>query len=364
MRAVPILFLLLLAPGLGVTEISGSTPLTADAVIARYVEALGGVERVKSVQTLIIRGTYLEGEYKIDSALTKMRPYYKLVGDPDKPSADFAEGYDGSAWEFYGNPGIVLRTVGPAAAATRRSTSILGSLVDYEDQGSTVSLMGEDTIAGRKAYRLRVRMRDGYEQDEFIDAENSYLIAERYVAPLHAFGKKLSTETRWSDFRRVDGLLVPFMEEQVETESGKVLNQFVRSEVIVNQALEPRQFAPPSFERTPVQAFIETLFVTRDDPEAAVGSYFDYRRAHPGEDTSNPVQIASYQILKMGQTETSIRLLSENIKAYPNSSVAAFALGRAYATAGRTADAKAEFERALVLDPNDARAEQALKALD
>jgi len=364
MRAMTIFLMLLLAPALEATEIPGSTPLTADDIIARYVEALGGIERVNSVQTLIIRGTYIEGEHRFEAALAKMRPYYKLVGDPDKRSADFAEGYDGSAWEFYGNPGIVLRTVGPAAAATRHSTSILGSLVDYKDQGSTVSLIGADTIVGRKAHRLRVRMRDGFEQDEFIDADNSRLIAERYVAPVHAFGEKILTETRWSDFREVDGLLVPFMEEQVEIESGKVLNQFVRSAVVVNQALEPGQFAPPVFERTPVQAFIETLFVTRDDPEAAVGSYFDYRRAHPSEDTSNPVQIASYQILKMGQTETAIRLLNENIKAYPDSSVAAFGLGRAYASAGRKADARAEFERALVLDPGNTRAEQALKALD
>jgi hypothetical protein len=364
MRTIAIVFLSLLAPGMEAAESSGSTPLTADDVIARYVDALGGSERINSVRTLIIRGTYIEGEHRFEGTLAKMRPYYKLVGDPDGPPADFAEGYDGSAWEYYGNPGIVLRTVGPAAAATRHSTSILGALIGYADQGSTVTLLGTDTVAGRKAYRLRVRMRDGFEQDEFIDAETSRLIAERFVAPIHAFGGKISTETRWSDFRRVDGLLVPFMEEQVEIGSGKVLNQFARSSVVVNQDLEPRQFAPPSFERTPVQQFIEALFVTRDDPDAALGSYFDYRRAHPGEDTSNPVQIASYQILKMGQSETSIRLLRQNIKDYPDSSSAAFGLGRAYAAAGRNAEARTAFERALVLDPKNARAEQALTTLD
>lgn len=58
------------------------------------------------------------------------------------------------------------------------------------------------------------------------------------------------------------------------------------------------------------------------------------------------------------------RLLIENARDYPDSSVAAFGLGRAYATAGRKADARAEFERALALDPKNARAEQALRALD
>jgi Tfp pilus assembly protein PilF len=42
---------------------------------------------------------------------------------------------------------------------------------------------------------------------------------------------------------------------------------------------------------------------------------------------------------------------------------AAFALGRAYATAGDAPDARAPLQRALAIDPKFARAAAALKAL-
>src|SRR3981081_2313824 len=85
-------------------------------IVDRYVAARGGYEKIAALHSLVIRGEYREGEHvSPDACLALMRPYYKLVGDPDKPIAGFAEGYDGSAWEYYGDPGFVVRTVGEAS---------------------------------------------------------------------------------------------------------------------------------------------------------------------------------------------------------------------------------------------------------
>ena len=100
-----------------------------DQIISRYVAAIGGPEKLKQLTSLISRGEYREGGVvSTDGALVKMRPDDKLVGDPEKPDPDFSEGYDGSAWEFYKDPGIVRRTVGKAAAATRHGLAIDGPL--------------------------------------------------------------------------------------------------------------------------------------------------------------------------------------------------------------------------------------------
>ena len=146
--------------------LSSATP-TVDEIIDRYAAARGGYEKLKSIRTIIYRGVYREGDYVSDhAAMSLMRPYYKLVGDAEHPSHEFAEGYDGSAWEFYGDPGIVLRTVGAASAAGRHATSIEGPLIDNVLKGSIVTLAGVENVSDRKAYRLRIRMRDGFEQDE------------------------------------------------------------------------------------------------------------------------------------------------------------------------------------------------------
>src|ERR1700733_7699397 len=96
-----------------------------------------------------------------------------------------------------------------------------GNIIDFKRQGSAVTLQGKTTIAGRDAYQLRVRMLDGFEQDEFIDAKSWLIIADRKVAKVHAFGPDTVSETRWSDYRRVNGVSFAFLNVEVEIATGK-----------------------------------------------------------------------------------------------------------------------------------------------
>lgn len=342
---------------------SADAPPTAEQIVAHYVSAIGGADKLASVKTLIIRGTYSEGNFRIDATLARMRPYYKLVGDPEHRSSSFEEGYDGSAWEFYGHPGIVVHTVGAASEATRHSTSILGSLADYREEDSSVSLLGSERIDDRKVWHVRLHMRDGFEQDEFIDGKSWMLVAERKVAPIHAVGAAVTTQTRFGDFRAVEGVVFPFTSREADIASGKTLNQFTVKTVVINQALDPASFSPPDFPRTASQTLIETLFLQRDDPGTVLWTLFDFRRAHPHTSSDELCRIAGYQMVKAGQFASAIALLKQNTESYPKSAAAASSLGRAYANAGDGTRARAELVRALALDPNDKRARDALDGL-
>ena len=334
---------------------------SAEQVVANYILALGGSKAVASVKTIIVRGIYSEGTMSFDATVARMRPFYKLVGDPLKRSKDYEEGYDGSAWEFYGRPGIVLRTVGAPAAATRHSTAVLGALADYRGDSASIELLGSEVIAGRKAWQIRLRMRDGYRLDDFIDAANWRLTGERQIAQIHAVGDKVRIERRFGDFRTVDGITIPFETSNVNIATGAILNRFVVRSVTLNQHLDPSHFSPPAFTRTPRQSLIETLFTQRDDPDTLRWTLFDFRRAHTDTSTDEPCRIAGYQMVKAGAFSGAIALLKQNEKDYPASAAAASNLGRAYANAGKPKAATAE--RALELDPRDQRARAALEAL-
>jgi tetratricopeptide (TPR) repeat protein len=336
---------------------------SAEMVVARYLDAIGGQKRLDAIQNLIIRGTYTEHGQTVAAQLARMRPFYKLVGDPLNRSAEFEEGYDGSAWEFYGDPGIVLRTVGPAAAAARHGLYILGNLVDFKQQGSSVGLVGKARIDGRDAYQLRVRMLDGFEQDEFIDAKTWLIIAERKVAKIHAFGADVPSETRWSDYRAVNGVLFAYLNVEVEIATGKELNRFRTDRIEVNQTLDAAMFMPPQIRRTPLQTLMDQVFQERDDADAVEWTYHDFRNAYPAINTEAAMEVIGYQALKMGSTAAAVHLLERNRGDYRNSAAAAFGLGRAYKSAGRAAEAKLQFERALALDPNHQRAKTALAEL-
>jgi tetratricopeptide (TPR) repeat protein len=161
----------------------------------------------------------------------------------------------------------------------------------------------------------------------------------------------------------VAGVLFPHSGREVELATGKVLNEMTWTSITANQPLDASVFSPPSFQRTPLQQFLEGLYAERADTKAVLWSYREFRRAHPEIDPDAGIEFIGYQMLKMGDHQSAIAVLERNAAEYPRSTGAAFALGRAYQTAGRVDGARRELRRALAVDPENRRARDLLHAL-
>lgn len=347
------------------TALAQAHATDVDTIVARHIEAHGGAAAIKRIRSLVFsEGRYSEPGYTGDgkAVMMLMRPYYKLVGHPER-SPDFMEGYDGAAWEWFKEPGLVIRTVGAASAALRHFADVEGPFLDYRSKGHTVELLGTETIDGRPTYKVRLAMMDGYTTDFFIDRRTYLVVGSRHTAPVHAFGAAVTSHTRFADNRKVAGVLFPFRSEEVEIATGKVLNAMQWGRIEANADIPARWFSPPEFERTRLQTLMEQLYIQRDDPQAVLWTYHNFRRAYPGEDTREAAEVAGFQSLKMGAIDSAIALLERNAADHPNAANSAFGLGRAYATAKRYAEARAEFQRALRLESGNERATKALAEL-
>jgi hypothetical protein len=235
-----------------------------DELLERHVQALGGRDKINAVHSVVQHLEYREGSFVIpDAFIAQMRPYYKTIGDPRDKKIDINEGYDGSAWEYYADPGVVIRTVGAAAAATRHGTEIIDSLVEYRLLGTRVELAGRDTFAGQPAYKLHVTLADGFEQDIFIDPLSFLIVGDRRSAPIHAFGQAVRSENRTGDYRPVNGVLFPFSVKEVEIATGREMNSNTIQSIVVNEPLDPSFFSPPQFQRTPLQQMLEQVYAPR-----------------------------------------------------------------------------------------------------
>ena len=341
--------------------------LSADDIVARHLEARGGAERLRAMETVTYsKGLYREGSY-VGSGRAFMamaRPYLKIVGDPDDSSSTFREGYDGSAWEWYRSPGIVVRTVGAANAAMRHNLDPDGPFSDYREKGSRIERVADARVGGRPAYGIVLTLRDGVSALYLLDQKTFLIAAVRKTAPIHAFGEAVATEERAGDYRAVRGILFSFSSAEVEIATGKELNSMTWGSIEVNRPLPARWFAPPSFARTALQEFLEQLYYERSDTASIQWSYSAFRRAHPDVDTRAGIEMIGYQILKMGDRAGAISLLTLNTRDFPQSSTSAFALGRALATAGDTTRARQELTRAIRLDPANKAAADALTILE
>lgn len=337
---------------------------TPQEIVQEYIVARGGLERIRAVRTLVLHGPR-RPDGRPGRWMARARPGYFLVGEPG-PDRDFAEGFDGAAWEYYRDPGLVLRTSHAPAAASRHTAYFDDALVNSLQPGWRLELLGSERIGGRAAWWLRATLPDSVQTDLFVDRESHLLIATRKAAPIHAFGQAVETETRVSDYRNLNGALFPMRFDEYVIATGQPLHDLSGGwdSIEVNVELPLDFFSPPREPATPLARMLNGAFAARAIPTDALRWYDDFRTAPAtaGSDTEAGIEALGYQCLKNGAVATGVLLLQRNVDAYPRSAAAHFGLGRAYRTAGEEGKAGKEFREALRLDPGYTRAADALAA--
>jgi hypothetical protein len=365
MRLAGIVLVLLLAPAMAVSQVG------LDQLLLSHETALGGKAAIQDLHTIVVRGVYHEpGPIPEGAPLIPhgyqawMRPYFEHIGDPADQHPEIREGFDGSAWEYYGDPGVTVRTVGAAAAATRHAAEFLqDSLIDAASKGTQLTFEGLEEIDHEPAWRIHAKLMDGFEKIIFVDKQTMMIVAERKSAPVHAFGEAVATETRFSGYKPFDGVMMWQSARETNIKTGAVLNEFRRVTIEVNTLSDASEFSPPNLPQTPLQHWLELLYAERADSISVLYSYRLFRKANPTIDTREGVEFIAYQMVKMGDVKSAIELLQANAVDYPESASAQFGLGRAYKTAGDAESARKAFSRALAIDPNFKKATDGLNGL-
>jgi len=353
---------LVLAVLLAVT--TPNTP-TVDEIVTRHVAAIGGVDAIHRIRSFVVHGWYHEGTFSIRTYTAQMRPFYRVIGDPLEGLKTIHEGYDGSAWEYYPDPGVVIRTIGAAASTTRHSAAFDDVLVDYHRYGTFLTYGGRTHIDGKNVYVLNVTLADGFREDVYVDTGTYMIDGMQRIVPMHAFGQRYVTHDLFADYRPEGDVMMPHRDAEIDSVSGKVLDDGTVDSVEINPTLQMAMFSPPEWSRTPLQTMIQRIYDERDEASAVLATYRDFRRSMDLRDlsTADAVDFIGYQCLKMGHTDTAVQLLSANVADYPNSARAHFGLGRALQVSGNKALAAAQYRKALSIDASFSRARDALNAL-
>lgn len=200
------LLLILLAPAAGAQ--------TLDEVLAKHAAAHGGVEKWRAVNSLIVTGTQV--------AFSKAGPFrfeWRRPGSLRLEQTMLGEtivyGHDGTAtWWIH----PILEVAKPAAIPDPQSKLALHAiefespLVDAAAKGNKVELLGKEELDGQSAFKLKVTHKDGTEATWYLDT-SSYLELARFDRTFDLPQPK-DRWTYYSDFRTVDGLVIPHRQDQ------------------------------------------------------------------------------------------------------------------------------------------------------
>lgn len=210
MRAVMVASSLVLA-GLWVVPALPAQDLSVDEVLARYYEAAGGVETMKSIMTRKMTGRMQVGP-GIEAAFTmlakrpaKMRMEFTVQGMTAVQAFDGEVGWMISP--FMGQsepepmPADIVQTI-------REDADFDGPLIDYAAKGHTVEMLGKEDVQGTETYKLKLTLKDGQVTYYYLDSE--YYLPIKTEARRTVQGMDINAETLMSDYKSVDGMMLPF----------------------------------------------------------------------------------------------------------------------------------------------------------
>jgi hypothetical protein len=253
MRALLAIVLLVLAPH-GLRAQTASDSISADSIIDRYYEAIGGLAALLADSTLAFRGHYEEGSFRAGTTILWKRPNLRRVSVIGPNGFPYLEIFDGTdEWEIteaFDRP--VQHDTGAAERAGRRGAEFDESFVDYRAKGHRVRFDGSSMLDGRRVHALSVTLADGWTKEYYFDAASGLLVALRKAMPLHAAGPDVVSLSFYRDYRRVGSVLRPFAQEERNVSTGALMNTLQWDAITANRAIRPEAFRPPVSRRDAV----------------------------------------------------------------------------------------------------------------
>jgi len=207
LRRVPlILVVMLAAPAMLSAQ-------TVDDVIAKNVQAVGGMDKLKGVDTL-----RESGKFQVDGFQAEV---VQLNKRPNRVRQEFiiqgmaqVQAYDGKGgWQvnpFSGRRDAELMS-DDDSKDLQVAADIDGPLVDYKDKGHKAELVGHDSVEGTDCYKVKLTLKNGDVRYYYIDTDSYMLLKVETQTTVR--GTIQENETYFGDYEKVNGIYYPFAME-------------------------------------------------------------------------------------------------------------------------------------------------------
>ena len=227
------------------TSSQAQVAMSAAQIVDKNIAASGGLSAWHTVQTLTMEGT-LDAGGKVNHALPfvmKLKRSHKSRLEIVFNEQTSVQVYDGAqGWKV--RPFLNRNEVEPYTKAEANSAAATdeldGPLVDYAAKGTKVALVGNESVEGPPAYKLKLTLRSGEQRNLWIDAA-SFLELKADGAPRILDGKSHPVALYYRDYKSEHGLVVPHTLETA-VQGVKATYKIQISRVAVNETFDDSLF--------------------------------------------------------------------------------------------------------------------------
>jgi hypothetical protein len=220
---------------------------TADEIVAKHIEAIGGAEKWKAIKTIEMNmKTSVQGmdvEIKSIVALDKgMKSVVSVMGQ------EIVTGVDGdTGWNIrpamMGGTGEAEDMPGSLVKESKKQMMIGGGLLNYKESGSSVELVGKEKLDGAEVYNIKLTNKSGEVTNYYISVTTNFIL--KSAGKIKAQGQETDNEVTYSNFKQVDGLTFPFTREQPNPQMGGMMTVETDS-IKLNPTIDADFFKKPA----------------------------------------------------------------------------------------------------------------------
>jgi outer membrane lipoprotein-sorting protein len=225
--------------------------LTAEQVVAKHIAATGGLEGWHNLRSIVV-----EGEMDAGGTPPHQLPYVLKQKRGHKSRLEISMG-DMTAVQIYdGKNGWKVRpftnrqeveTMTPAEldiSAASAADDLDGPLVDYQQKGYRVSLVGTAVVKGHPTYELKLTSKAGQSRNVWLDGQ-SFMILKIDGAPRKLDLRQHPVSIYYSDYRPEKGLQFAHEQETVVEQSKAAPTKRSLKTIRVNEGIDDSAFAKP-----------------------------------------------------------------------------------------------------------------------
>jgi outer membrane lipoprotein-sorting protein len=182
---------------------------TADDIINKHIDAIGGKDVLAKVKSLYFEGTAsaMGNDYPMTTTILAGKGFRTVTS---VNGSDIIQCFtDTSGWSINPMTGQADATAMPADIVKKGKLSldIGGELVNFRSKGFSDSLLGREDFSGVSAYKVQLSQ-PGIDITYLFDP-NTYYILET-ESKVNVGGQDVTSTTKYSDFKKTDvGFVVP-----------------------------------------------------------------------------------------------------------------------------------------------------------
>lgn len=223
--------------------------MTVDELIAKNVEARGGMEAMKAIGSALITGKMMMGG-------GMEAPFEIRFKRPGKVRLEFQiqgmtgiQAYDGeTGWAVMPFMGKTEPEVmaDDQLKDIKDQSDFDGALVDYRDKGHEIEYLGIEEVEGTEAHKLKITKADGDVEYSFLDTE--YYLEFRKEGEREMQGNMIKVTSAIGDYKEVAGVLIAHSVESEIGDSGNT-HTIAIEKIEVNVEIADEIFTMPTVEK-------------------------------------------------------------------------------------------------------------------